>query len=130
MFLRDSYVDMYNFGNIALYYFNGEMCLIYLFLGWWAFILFYFIILFYPIKLFFKFIYLFWERESESVQMGEGHGERGTEDPKWALCWQQRAQSGAQTHKPQDHDLSQNWMLNQLSHPGAPVIKLVFDVLC
>ena len=33
----------------------------------------------------------------------------------WAWC-------GAQTHKLRDHDLSQSWMLNQLSHPGAPIL--------
>ena len=26
----------------------------------------------------------------------------------------------AQTHELQDHDLSQSWTLNPLSHPGAP----------
>ena len=34
---------------------------------------------------------------------------------------QHRAWCGAQTHKPQDHDLGRSQTLNQLSHPGAPV---------
>ena len=25
-----------------------------------------------------------------------------------------------QTHELRDHDMSQSWMLNRLSHPGAP----------
>ena len=50
----------------------------------------------------------------------EGKRERGTEDLKWALCWQQRAWCGAWTQVLCDHDLSQRWMLNWLSHPGTP----------
>ena len=58
--------------------------------------------------------------ESASRSQGEQR-ERGTEDLKWALRWQQQAQHGAQTHKPPlDHDLSQSWTLNRLSHPDAP----------
>ena len=33
---------------------------------------------------------------------------------------QHRAQRGAGAHKPRDHDLSWSWMLNRLSHSGAP----------
>ena len=33
---------------------------------------------------------------------------------------QHRAQHGAWTHELWDHDLSQSWKLNPLSHPGAP----------
>ena len=46
---------------------------------------------------------------------------RGTEDPKQVLHGQQRARCGARTHKPRDHELSRSQMLNQLSHPGAPL---------
>ena len=46
--------------------------------------------------------------------------ERGTEDPKWGLCWQQTAWCRTRTHEPRDHDVSQSQMLNRLSHPGAP----------
>ena len=66
---------------------------------------------------FFLFYCLFL-REREST--GEEERERETEDPKQALRWQQRAQCGVQTHELWDHDLSWSWMLNQLSHPGAP----------
>ena len=31
-----------------------------------------------------------------------------------------RARHGAQTHGPQDHDLSRSWTLSRLSHPGTP----------
>ena len=41
---------------------------------------------------FLKNVYLFL-RERE--RKGEGQRERETEDPKWALCQQQRAQRGA-----------------------------------
>ena len=57
--------------------------------------------------------------EREGAQAGERQreGDRGYEG---ALCRQQQAQCGAQTHKLQDHHLSLNWMLNPLSHPRAP----------
>ena len=53
---------------------------------------------------------------------GEGQRERETQNPKQPprselLAWRL---TGAGTHKPQDHDLSQSQMLNRLSHPGAP----------
>ena len=60
--------------------------------------------------LFLKFIYL---RERE------GGAERETEDPKQALCWQQRAWCGTRTQELGDHELSQSQMLNWLSHPGG-----------
>ena len=45
------------------------------------------------------FIY-FWERERESMyEAGERQREIETEDPKQALCWQQRTQGGVQTHE-------------------------------
>ena len=40
---------------------------------------------------------------------------------------QHRAQCGAWTHEPWDHDLSQSWMLNWLSYVGAPrLFKFIF----
>ena len=30
------------------------------------------------------------------------------------------AERGARTHEMRDHDLSQSWMLNHLSHPSIP----------
>ena len=41
-----------------------------------------------------------------------------------ALSCQHRAQHGARTHGLWDHDLSQSWMLNRLSYPGAPMLSL------
>ena len=49
-----------------------------------------------------------------------GVGVGGIEDLKQSPYCQHRAQSDARTHEPRDHDLSQSWMLNRLSHPGAP----------
>ena len=46
------------------------------------------------------------ELELPSVELGRGGERGGTEDPKRALCRQQRARCGTRTHKPQDHDLS------------------------
>ena len=73
--------------------------------------------------LFVCFVFHFWKRE----RMSEGGEERdrGTEDPKQALCWQQRTQCRAWTHEMWDHDLSWSWMLNWLSHPGAPRVKVL-----
>ena len=70
---------------------------------------------------FFKFVY-FWEKESI---VGEGQRERGTEDVKQVLSWQQRALCRGLTHK-QDHNLSQSLTLNRLSHPGAPEAPLFY----
>ena len=49
-------------------------------------------------------IYNSWERKR--VEIGEGQREKGTEDPKQALCWHQRARRGAWPHELWDHDLS------------------------
>ena len=43
-----------------------------------------------------------------------------------ALNRQHRAQSGAQTHKLRDHDLSQSQKLNRLSCPGTPCLPFYF----
>ena len=37
----------------------------------------------------------------------------------------QQAQRGAWTREPWNHDLSQSWTLNQLSHPGSPALFLL-----
>ena len=68
----------------------------------------------------FKFIYFCFKRAS-----GRGQRERGTEDPKRVLCWQQRAWCGAWTHEPWDRDPSRSRMLNRLSHPAAPPNKFI-----
>ena len=58
-------------------------------------------------------IYLFWkrergEREGESVSRGREERKGQRENSKQAPYCQLGAQQGAQTHKLQDHDLSQN----------------------
>ena len=62
------------------------------------------------------------EREAER-KWGERGRERGRhriQSRLQAPSPQHRPQCGAQTHKPWDHDLIWSWMLNRLSHPGAP----------
>ena len=51
----------------------------------------------------------------ERAWAGEWQRKRGTEDPKWAPRWPQRARYRSRTHKPWDHDLSQIQMLNRLT---------------
>ena len=73
------------------------------------------------LKNFLVFIY-FWERER--AWMGKGQRERGRHRvrsrPQAPSC-QPRAQRGAWTHKPRDHDVSRSQTLKRLSHPGAPI---------
>ena len=77
---------------------------------------------------FLMFVYSLREREREREhEHEEGRGrERETQNLKLlqALSCQHRDWCGAQTHKPWDHDLSRSQMLNQLSHPGAPIFDL------
>ena len=72
------------------------------------------------------FIY-FLEIETEHEQ---GRGRERRRQRIWsrlqAPSRQHRARHGAQTHKPQDLDLSQSGTLNRLSNPGAPSI-ILFD---
>ena len=70
--------------------------------------------------LFLFLIFLMFIYSGERAWPGEGHSERETENPKKALNCQCKAQQGAWTQEPWDHDLSRSWMLNWLSHPGAP----------
>ena len=69
---------------------------------------------------FFFYVYLFLtEREREGA--GEGQREKETQirSRLQALSYQHRARCGAQTQGPWDHDLSQSWKLNPLSHSDA-----------
>ena len=56
--------------------------------------------------------------------MQAGRGRERDGDRTWnrlqALSCQHRAPGRAWTQEPRDHDLSRSWMLNRLSHPGAP----------
>ena len=65
------------------------------------------------------FIY-FWDSERQNVSRGgaEREGDR-IQSSLQALSCQRRAQCGARTHEPRDHDLSRSRMLNRWSHPGA-----------
>ena len=71
-------------------------------------------------------VYLFLrERERETEHEQGACRERGrhrTRSRLRALSCQHRTRHGARTHKPWDHDLSWSRTLNQLSHPGSPVI--------
>ena len=64
----------------------------------------------------------FWETERERLWAGEGQTQRETQNFKWAPGSMLSAQSPtrAWTHKLWNHDLSQSWTLNRLSHPGTP----------
>ena len=64
--------------------------------------------------IYFIFLMFIFERERERPWAGEAQRGMGTEDLKWALCWQQRAWCGAWTHEPWDHDFM-SW-----SHPAKP----------
>ena len=72
---------------------------------------------------FLMFIY-FWERERQSVSRvsRETHTHRIRSRFQSMSC-QHRAWRKARTHELWDHDLSQSWRLNWLSHPGAPKIS-------
>ena len=74
------------------------------------------------LSIFFNVYWFLRERERECVS-GEG-AEKETQNPKPAPSSELSAQSprGARTHGPRDHDLSRSRTLNQLSHPGAPVV--------
>ena len=73
--------------------------------------------------LFFKLIYLYL-REKEREGERERERERERENPRM-LHTANRSKCEAQTHEPRDHDLCQSQVFNQLSHPGAPKMKLL-----
>ena len=72
--------------------------------------------------LFLMFIHFLRETEHE-WERGRERERHRIQNKLQALRCQHRAQHKAWTHKPWDHDLSQSWMLNQLSHPGAPKVQ-------
>ena len=82
-----------------------------------------------PLYYFFYFLMFIFEREREREREREAECEWGRDRERGrhrirsrlqALSCQHRARRGAQTHKWGDHDLSRSWILNRLSHPGAP----------
>ena len=72
--------------------------------------------------IFLKHLFIFKRQREAEYEQGRGR-ERGTHRIRSRLqapSCQHRVQHGAQTHKPQDHDLNRSGMLNRLSHPDAP----------
>ena len=71
------------------------------------------------ISFLFFYVYLFL-RETECERgRGRERGRHRIRSRLQAPSCQHRAQCGAQTHEPWDHDLSWSRILNWLSHPGA-----------
>ena len=61
------------------------------------------------------------DRQTECEQeMGREKGRHRIRSRLQALSCQHRARCRARTHELWDHDLSQSWMLNGLSHSGVP----------
>ena len=78
---------------------------------------------------FFLMFYFIFERETERKQgWGRERGRHGIRSRLQAPSCQHRAQRGAQTREPQDHDLSRSRPLNRPSHPGAPSLSLFLNV--
>ena len=73
--------------------------------------------------LFFLHLFIFErQRETEHEQgRGRERGRHRIRSRLQALGCQHRAQYGARTHEPWDHDLSRSRTLNRLSHPGTPI---------
>ena len=74
-------------------------------------------------KSFFNVLFIFErERETECEQVsGRERGRHRIRSRLVAPSCQHRARYGAWTHELWEHDLSQSWMLNRLSHPGTPM---------
>ena len=72
--------------------------------------------------LFFFNVYLFLRRRETEHEQGRSRerGRHRIQKRPQALSCQHRAQGGARTHRPWDHDPSQSRTLNRPSHPGAP----------
>ena len=62
----------------------------------------------------------FWQRDR--AWAGEQQRERETQNPKQAPGSELESQMQGWNSELWDHDLSWSWMLNWLSHPGAPII--------
>ncbi|XP_053062180.1 ubiquitin carboxyl-terminal hydrolase 30 isoform X3 [Acinonyx jubatus] len=75
------------------------------------------------------------ERQSLSRGRGRERGRHRIRSRLQALSCQHRARHGAQTHKPQDHDLSQSRTPNRLNHPvlnqpGGPKTQIFMNGAC
>ena len=73
------------------------------------------------------FIY-YWETEREQGR-GRVRGRHRIGSRLQAPSCQHGAPCGAQTHKPQDHDLSRSRTLDRLSHPGTHVKVIFYDYI-
>ena len=72
------------------------------------------------------------DRETMSVRESRGGAERERHRIRSRLpdlSYQHRAQRGARTQGPQDHDLSQSQPLNRLSHLDAPKLLTYLHTL-
>ena len=84
------------------------------------------------LKKFFFNVYLFLRQRETGHERGRGR-ERGRHrigNRLQAPSHQPRARRGARTHGPRDCDLSRSRTLNQLSHPGTPLIYFFNAKLC
>ena len=69
------------------------------------------------------------ERGNESRGRGRERGRQRIQCRLQALSCQHSAPCGARTHKLWDHDLSQSWILNWVSHPGASMDTIISPIL-
>ena len=76
---------------------------------------------------FFKFfnVYLFLGETEQAGEGAEREGDTGSPAGSRLRAASTEPHAGARTHKLPDHDLSQRWMLNRLSHPGTSPICLL-----
>ena len=72
-----------------------------------------------------SFLNVYFLRERDRVQAEEGQRDREIQTLKQALSCQHRARCRAWSRGPRDRDLSWSWLLNRLSHPGAPSVWLL-----
>ena len=81
------------------------------------------------LKKFFFNVYLFLSERHRAWARERQRGRHRIGSRLQALSCQHRAWHGAQTCEPWDHDLSQSWRLNHLSHLGAPKLVQTFKLL-
>ena len=78
-------------------------------------------------KLFFLSLFIYFKRDSDSTSGGgaERKGERGPQAGSVVSIWSWTRGSNPQNWEMMTCAETESWMLNQLSHPGAPLIKLL-----
>ena len=80
------------------------------------------------VTFFLNFLMFIFEREREHERGRGRERESDTESEAVSRLWAVSTEPEA-WHEPQDHDLNQSQMPNQLSHPGAPRL-LLFFIIC